>query len=86
MKTYEVRLKPSALKELERLSPPWMEKVFLRVEALAINPRPHGCAKLRDSEDEWRIRIGDYRAIYFIDDKDAVVEITRIRHRRDVYE
>ncbi len=86
MKIYEVRLKTSAFKELERLSPPWAEKAFLRIEALAVNPRPPGCKKLRDSYDEWRIRIGDYRAIYFIDDKNAVVEVTRIRHRRDVYE
>jgi mRNA interferase RelE/StbE len=63
-----------------------MEKVFLRVEALATNPRPPGCRKLRDSDDEWRIRIGDYRAIYIIDDQNAAVEVTRIRHRREVYE
>ncbi|AXC14493.1 RelE/StbE replicon stabilization toxin [Acidisarcina polymorpha] len=92
MQIYEVRLEPSALKELERLSSPWMEKVFVRVEALAINPRPPGCKKLRHSEEEWRIRIGDYRAVYIIDDENAVVEVTqdssstRPDRRRQMYE
>lgn len=51
-----------------------------------MNPRPAGCAKLRGHKDQWRIRVGDYRVVYQIDDSQRSVNITRIAHRREVYE
>jgi mRNA interferase RelE/StbE len=60
---YKVSFKPSALKELERLSPPWVDKIFLRIGNLQDDPRPAGCKKLKGGEAEWRIRIGDYRVM-----------------------
>jgi mRNA interferase RelE/StbE len=62
------------------------ERVFRKIESLALNPRPSGCKKLRGYKDQWRIRIGDWRVIYIIDDAANLVSITRIAHRREVYD
>jgi mRNA interferase RelE/StbE len=52
---------------------------------LAIDPRPPGCRKLEGGEDAYRIRFGDYRIVYTIDDGVKIVSITYVRHRREVY-
>lgn len=57
-----------------------------RLERLASAPRPSGCKKLKGGDNEWRIRIGDYRVVYEIDDTAKTVDVTRIAHRREVYE
>jgi mRNA interferase RelE/StbE len=61
-------------------------RVIPRIENLGTNPRPSGCKKLRSAYYEWRIRIGEYRVVYTIDDPKKEVEVTRIAHRREVYE
>ncbi len=53
--------------------------------ALAENPRPPGCKKLKDTERNWRIHAGVYRILYDIDDSSATVTVLRIGHRKDVY-
>ena len=59
----------------------------IAIDNLSIEPRPSGCKKLKGSlERLWRIRIGDYRVIYSIEDKIEVLDIRRVRHRKDVYE
>jgi mRNA interferase RelE/StbE len=83
---YRVALKSSAEKELLGLSDQMIARIFPRIEALAAEPRPPGCKKLRGGKDEWRVRVGDYRVVYTIDDKTQIVEVTRIAHRREVYE
>ena len=86
MPEYRVTLKSSAEKEFLRLPDPVSVRIFPRIKALATNPRPQGCKKLKGGRDEWRIRVGDYRAVYTIDDEKLKVEVTRIAHRREVYE
>ncbi|MGD0649129.1 MAG: type II toxin-antitoxin system RelE/ParE family toxin [Acidobacteriaceae bacterium] len=86
MGRYSVELKPSARKELERLPGKVIERIFPRLEALEVEPRPPGCKKLKGGRDEWRIRVGDYRVVYTIDDVKLRVSVTRVRHRGDVYE
>ena len=86
MAKYAVALKPSAKKELESLSSKLIARIVPSLENLADNPRPHGCQKLKGGDNEWRIRIGDYRVVYVIDDAKSSVEITRVRHRREVYQ
>ena len=56
-----------------------------KIETLALNPRPTGCKKLSGAKDLWRLRVGDYRMVYKIDDARRIVDIAVIRHRRDVY-
>lgn len=86
MAKYAVEMKPSAEKELDRLSGKLNARIFSRLESLAFDPRPPGCKKLKGGDNEWRLRIGDYRAVYTIDDRKLLVEVTRIRHRSEVYE
>ena len=86
MGRYSVELKPSARKELERLPGRVIERIFPRLEALEDEPRPAGCKKLKGGRDEWRIRVGDYRVVYTIDDVKLRVSVTRVRHRSEVYE
>ena len=86
MASYHVVLASSAEKELKRLSAQLMVRMISRLESLASNPRPPGCKKLKGGDREWRIRVGDYRAVYTIDDTKSLVEVTRIRHRSEVYE
>ena len=86
MASYDVVLTSSAEKELKKLSGQLIARIVPRLENLASNPRPSGCKKLRGGDEEWRIRVGDYRVVYTIDDARLLVEVTRIRHRREVYE
>jgi len=83
---YTIDIKPSARKELEKLSDGLIARLLPKIEGLAANPRPSGCKKLRGYKDLWRIRVGDYRVVYIIDDARQHLSITRIAHRQDVYE
>ena len=85
MASYDVVLTSSAEKELKKLSRQLVTRIVSRLENLASNPRPPGCKKLQGGDREWRIRIGDYRVVYTIDDAKLLVEVTRIRHRSEVY-
>ena len=86
MSSYRVALTASAEKELHRLPANVVARIVPRLEGLASDPRPPGCKKLKGGDNEWRIRIGDYRAVYEIDDAAKTVDVTRIAHRRDVYD
>ena len=61
-------------------------RIISRLEHLASTPRPQGCRKLKGGDKEWRIRVGDYRIVYEIDDAARTVDVTRIAHRREAYE
>jgi mRNA interferase RelE/StbE len=82
--SYEVLILRRAQKELANLPKADYERVRDAVAALAENPRPVGCKRLVGREG-WRIRLGDYRAIYEIDDAQQKVTVLHIGHRRDVY-
>jgi mRNA interferase RelE/StbE len=84
--SYAVELKPSARKELESLPDTVLARVVRKMEALGSDPRPAGCKKLRGYKDQWRVRIGDWRIVYIIDDPARLVSVTRIAHRREVYD
>jgi mRNA interferase RelE/StbE len=86
MTQYKIDIKPSALRELEKLSDSLIARLVPKIESLAADPRPSGCKKLRGYKDLWRIRVGDYRVVYVIDDTRKKLSITRIAHRQDVYE
>ncbi|MDH5186494.1 MAG: type II toxin-antitoxin system RelE/ParE family toxin [candidate division WOR-3 bacterium] len=82
---YELYLESRAEKDLRRLNAIDFKRIIRRIKILALDPRPKGCCKLVDSENDWRIRIGNYRVIYEIDEKVKEVRIMRVRHRREVY-
>jgi mRNA interferase RelE/StbE len=82
---YAITFARSARKELERLDEPLSPRVFHRIEDLAGNPRPEDCRKLVGAENLWRIRVGDYRVVYAVNDADHQVDIIAVRHRKEVY-
>jgi mRNA interferase RelE/StbE len=86
MPEYQVALKSSAEKEFFQLSDDISARILPKIKALATDPRPHGSKKLRGGTEEWRIRIGDNRVIYTIDDEAKKVKVTRIAHRREAYD
>lgn len=86
MGNYRVALTASAEKELYWLPAKTVARIVPRLEHLASAPRPPGCKKLKGGDNEWRIRVGDYRIVYVIDDTARTVDVTRIAHRREVYE
>ncbi len=82
---YEVLLESRAQRNLRRLSAEVFKRIMRAIRALGQTPRPAGCRKIVDSETDWRIRVGDYRIIYEIDDVARVVRVMYVRHRRDAY-
>ena len=86
MSSYRIVLPASAAKELHGLPSTVVARIMPRLEHLAASPRPPGCKKLKGGDREWRIRVGDYRIVYEIDDSAKTVDVTRIAHRREVYE
>lgn len=83
---YEVVLSTSARKELRGLADPLLSRIVKAMRALPTDPRPPGCRKLSGARDRWRVRVGDYRIVYAIDDSAKVVTVIRVRHRSAAYE
>jgi mRNA interferase RelE/StbE len=81
---YEFLLLPAAQKDLDNLEAPVFARILKKIRALLKDARPPGCLKLTD-EDGYRIRTGDYRILYRIDDALKRIYIYRIKHRKDVY-
>lgn len=84
MASYSVEIKRSAAKELEQLPPKDRTRIVTRIRALAGTPRPPGCEKL-SGQERYRVRQGNYRILYEIDDAVFRVIVVRIAHRRDAY-
>lgn len=82
---YRVLLERAAEKDLKSLSSKLHNQVIATLQRLAKNPRPSGCRQLTGADNDWRVRVGDYRIVYEIDDTDQNVRVNRVRHRREVY-
>ncbi len=82
---YQILLAKSASRELQRLPVKTQERVVDALESMQSNPRPPGCKKLVGSTNLWRVRAGDYRIIYEVDDDKRIVDVNAIRHRSDAY-
>jgi mRNA interferase RelE/StbE len=85
MADYSISFARSARKELERLPPSAAKRIIEHIEALMKSPRPSGAVKLQGNKGLWRLRVGDYRVIYSIDDSTRVIDVSVVRHRRDAY-
>ncbi len=81
---YTVQIKRSAEKELDALDSKLRNRIALRLLSLEENPRPRGTKKLT-ADQKYRLRVGDYRVLYVVDDSQQVVRIVAVGHRRDVY-
>ncbi len=85
MAKYELLIKPSAVKEIERIDGKKVRlTVVQQIQALAEDPRPKGCEKLTH-QGRYRLRQGSYRIVYAVNDDQRTVYIVKVGHRRDVY-
>ncbi len=84
MAKYRITIKKSAAKELADIPKKDLPKIVKRIQTLAQNPRPHGSQKLSRKE-QYRVRQGNYRIVYSVDDKVLAVDVVKIGHRREVY-
>ena len=85
MTMYEVHFAASAAREFRSLSRELKRRIGRAIDELSGDPRPPGVRKLVGHESLYRIRVGQYRVVYDIDDQGRSIRITRIRHRREVY-
>ncbi|MFE1743765.1 type II toxin-antitoxin system RelE/ParE family toxin [Coleofasciculus sp. H7-2] len=86
MSDYQVTIQPSAQKQLNSLPAEIISRIEPRIIGLANDPRPDDCRKLKGRQNRWRIRVGDYRIIYSIDDETFTLYILTVAHRREVYD
>jgi len=83
---YRLLIKPSAAKEIEAFGPRRdRQRIVARILTLAADPRPVGCEKLAGGVGRLRIRQGNYRIVYAIDDAAPAIEAVKVGHRREVY-
>jgi mRNA interferase RelE/StbE len=83
---YKVSITSSAERDLKRLDRPVKNRIVSAILALASNPWPHGCLKVKSAEGVWRIRVGDWRVGYEVDDSASEVLVLKIAYRSDFYE
>lgn len=83
--SYQILIERRALKELAKLPSSMTHRVTAAIDALQAQPRPHHAKKLVGSRNQWRIRVGDYRVLYDINDRAHEVHIYAIGHRREIY-
>ncbi len=85
MQKYEVLIKPSAVKEIESIgSKRDRQRIVSSIARLSFDPRPAGCEKL-SGQEKYRIRKGQYRIVYSISEKELIVFVVKVGHRKDVY-
>jgi mRNA interferase RelE/StbE len=84
MAKYEISIKKSAVKELEDIQKKELQKIIEKIQSLSSHPRPQGSQKLSQKE-QYRIRQGDDRVVYSIDDDNFEVHIIKVGHRREIY-
>ena len=82
---YQVLIEKKAEKDLKDLPSDFFRLIIKHILVLKQNPRPSGCRKIIGSENDWRIRVGSYRIVYEIQDKEKIVKICLVKHRKDVY-
>ncbi len=84
MAKYEISVKKSAVKELGDIPKKELQKIVKKIQALSSEPKPQGSQKLSHQE-QYRIRQGDYRVVYSVDDDNFKVHIIKVGHRREIY-
>lgn len=85
MKTYQVVLSKTAEKDLYKLPALVVQKIIPVLKSLEFNPKLHGCKKLKGFKNLWRVRVGNYRIIYSVDDVILLVDIREIGDRKEIY-
>jgi len=84
MANYKVEIKKSAQKEIENLPSVMLKKIVAKIQSLSSEPRPNGSKKLT-SDEKYRLRVGDYRILYSIEDDKLIIFVVKVGHRKSVY-
>lgn len=82
---YKLLIENSAIKDFDDINQKELTRIALKINQLKAEPRPHGAIKLKNTENDYRIRIGDYRVVYEINDSSKTITIFRAKHRKNVY-
>jgi mRNA interferase RelE/StbE len=82
---YRLEVKKKAIKELAKVRPDMGLKLLASIDSLASNPKPRQSHKLSGSTDSYRLRVGDYRVLYQIDNNAKIITVYQVGHRREVY-
>ena len=83
---YRIEVTPRARKDLRAFPKMERQRIAEQIDALKTDPRPTGCKKLKGREDFYRIRVGDYRVVYQIEDEVLLILIVRVGDRKEIYE
>jgi len=83
---HDLIINSAAEKQMRRLPAKIHARVLSALDGLKENPRPRGSKKLKGEDNLWRIRVGDYRVVYTIEDDKLIILVVRVAHRRDVYQ
>ena len=84
--TYEIALAPAATGQLRKFDPQVRRRIQAAIELLATEPRPPAATRLVGGAGEWRVRTGDYRIVYEIEDERLLVLVLSVGHRREIYQ
>jgi mRNA interferase RelE/StbE len=84
MASYKIEIKKSAAKEIENLPSVILKRVISHIQELSNGPKPAGCKKL-SGDEKYRVRVGDYRILYEIEDAIVTVYVVKVAHRKEVY-
>jgi len=82
---YRIEFRPAALREIRRIPKPFKGRLLAAISALGDTPRPPGSARLQGPEGFHRVRVGDCRIVYLIQDRVLLICVVRVAHRKDVY-
>ena len=82
---YNVQITPAARKQLDKLDKQIQHRLQPKIDELAIEPRPHGVKKLAGKDDLYRVRVGDFRILYTIEDDRLIVLVVKIADRKQAY-
>jgi mRNA interferase RelE/StbE len=82
---YRIEFRPAALRQMRRIPRPFKGRIEAAINSLSNNPRPPASVRLQGPEGFTRVRVGDYRIVYLIEDQVLLVCVVRVAHRREVY-
>ena len=82
---YKVQLAPAAERQIKKLERAVQKRIIERLESLEQNPRPHGILKLEGSDNTFRVKVGDYRIVYEIQDENVLVLVLRVGDRKEIF-
>jgi mRNA interferase RelE/StbE len=85
MPEYRIEFLPTAAKEFKKLPSDLKQRIGVQIEALCLDPRPSGAKALQGGNGQLRIRVGDYRVIYRIQDDKLIILVLKVGHRSKIY-